>query len=77
MAERAVSAPTSDEAGWVGTEMELGLAAALEDQVLNGSGFGENLTGIGNVSGAQAQAFTTDLFVTARKAITKLEVIVA
>lgn len=33
------------------------------------------MTGLGNVSGAQVQAWTTDLLTTARKAITRLELL--
>jgi HK97 family phage major capsid protein len=60
---------------FVDSELRLGLEAALENQLVNGSGVGENMTGIGNVSGAQVQAWTTDLFTTTRKAVTKLEVL--
>ncbi|WP_315770196.1 phage major capsid protein [Rhodococcoides kroppenstedtii] len=59
--------------GFVQTEMEYGLARAVEDQVLNGDGAGENLTGVLNTSGVVVQAFTTDATTTVRKAITKLE----
>jgi HK97 family phage major capsid protein len=54
-------------------EMRLGLDLALEDEILNGDGTGEHFTGIGNVSGSQAQAFVTDVLTTTRKAVTKLE----
>jgi HK97 family phage major capsid protein len=56
-------------------EMRLGLELALEAQIINGSGSGENMTGIANVSGSQSQAWDTDLLTTARKAKTKLEVL--
>ncbi|KPC79533.1 phage major capsid protein [Streptomyces sp. NRRL S-4] len=58
---------------FIDQEMRLGLDVALEDEILNGDGTGEHMTGIGNVSGAQAQAYTTDILTTARKAVTKLE----
>ncbi len=54
-------------------EMRLGLELALEGEILNGDGTGEHMTGVANVSGSQAQAFDTDILVTARKAVTKLE----
>ncbi|MFG2413318.1 phage major capsid protein [Streptomyces goshikiensis] len=54
-------------------EMRLGVEQALEQQIINGSGSGENMTGIANVSGSQAQAWTTDILTTMRKAKTKLE----
>ncbi|MCF2526747.1 phage major capsid protein [Yinghuangia soli] len=56
-------------------EMRLGIELALEAQIINGSGSGENMTGIANVSGSQAQAWATDLLTTLRKAKTKLEVL--
>ncbi|MFD9266811.1 phage major capsid protein [Streptomyces goshikiensis] len=54
-------------------EMRLGVEQALEQQIINGSGSGENMTGIANVSGSQAQAWDTDILTTMRKAKTKLE----
>jgi HK97 family phage major capsid protein len=44
----------------------------VEDQIIAGSGVGENFTGILNVSGTTAQAFDTDLLTTYRKARTKV-----
>ncbi|MFP8882559.1 phage major capsid protein [Streptomyces mangrovi] len=54
-------------------EMRLGLEIALEDEIMNGDGTGEHFTGLANVSGIQVQAYTTDILVTARKAVTALE----
>ncbi|MFJ7154642.1 phage major capsid protein [Streptomyces sp. NPDC101118] len=54
-------------------EMRLGVEMALEQQIINGSGSGENMTGIANVSGSQSQAWDTDILKTTRKAKTKLE----
>ncbi|MFF8264070.1 phage major capsid protein [Streptomyces virginiae] len=54
-------------------EMRLGVEMALEQQIINGSGSGENMTGIANVSGSQAQVWDTDILTTTRKAKTKLE----
>lgn len=59
----------------IDTFLRSGLELEVEDQVVNGDGTGQNFTGILTVSGTQAQAFDTDLFVTTRKAITKLEVL--
>ncbi|MER6252333.1 phage major capsid protein [Streptomyces sp. NPDC001584] len=56
-------------------EMRLGVEMALEAQIINGSGSGENMTGIANVSGSQAQAWDTNILTTTRKAKTKLEVL--
>jgi HK97 family phage major capsid protein len=58
---------------FIDQEMRLGLDLALENEILNGDGTGEHFTGIGNVSGSQSQAFDTNLLVTTRKAVTKLE----
>ncbi|MET7431965.1 phage major capsid protein [Streptomyces flaveolus] len=58
---------------FIDQEMRLGLDLALENEILNGDGTGEHMTGIGNVSGSQTQAFDTNLLVTTRKAVTKLE----
>ncbi|MCD9145788.1 phage major capsid protein [Streptomyces albireticuli] len=58
---------------FIDQEMRLGLELALEDEIVNGDGTGEHMTGIANVSGSQSQAFATDILTTARKAITKLE----
>lgn len=48
--------------------LRYGLEEELEDQIVAGDGVGENFEGILNVSGTQAQAWDTDLFVTTRKA---------
>ncbi|MEU4487356.1 phage major capsid protein [Streptomyces purpurascens] len=58
---------------FIDQEMRLGLDLALEDEILNGDGTGEHMTGIANVSGSQTQAFATNLLTTTRKAVTKLE----
>lgn len=54
-----------------------GVELELEDQVLNGNGLTtgvlDDLVGIINTSGTQAQVFDTDRVITARKAVTKLE----
>jgi HK97 family phage major capsid protein len=51
-----------------------GLEEELEDQVLNGSGVGDNFTGVHNVSGITPQAFDTDILTTTRRARTKVRV---
>lgn len=50
--------------------LEDGLNQVLEDQMVTGSGIGENMTGLFNISGIQTQAFTTDLIQTYRRART-------
>lgn len=51
--------------------LRYGLAEELEDQIVSGSGVGENFTGILATSGITAQAFDTNILTTARKARTK------
>lgn len=58
--------------GLIDDELRADLAEEEEDQILNGSGSGENLTGILNTSGIQAQAWSTDMLETIRKAKTKV-----
>jgi HK97 family phage major capsid protein len=48
------------------------LLEELEDQMVSGSGAGENLTGVLNVSGILTQSWSADLLTTARKAITNI-----
>ncbi|AGI12953.1 major capsid protein [Mycobacterium phage Butters] len=57
--------------GLINDELSKDIAEEEEDQILNGNGSGENLTGINSTSGVQTQAWTTDFFTTTRKAITK------
>lgn len=61
--------------GLINDELRADIAEAEEGQILNGNGSGENLTGIRNWSGLQTQAFSTDLFESVRKAITKARTI--
>lgn len=55
--------------------LEYGLAEELEDQIVAGSGVGENFEGILTVAGTQAQAWDTNLLVTTRKAKTKVRTV--
>ncbi len=55
--------------------LEYGLEEELEDQMIAGDGTGENLEGIGNVSGVQAQAWDTNILTTTRRAKTKVRVV--
>lgn len=61
--------------GLIDDELRADLAEEEEDQILNGSGSGENLRGILETSGTQAQAYDTDIFVTARKARRKVRTV--
>jgi HK97 family phage major capsid protein len=47
-----------------------GLEEVLEDEIVQGSGSGEHFTGVLNTSGTTAQAYSTDLLTTTRKALT-------
>lgn len=57
--------------GLINDELRADIAETEEDQILNGNGSGENFTGINSTSGIQTQAWSTDLFITIRKAVTK------
>jgi len=57
--------------GLINDELAADLAETEENQILSGDGTGENLAGILHTSGTQAQTFSTDIFETTRKAITK------
>lgn len=47
----------------------------LEDQIINGNGIGENMTGIFNTGYVQAQAYDTSIITSIRKAIRKVETV--
>jgi HK97 family phage major capsid protein len=55
--------------------LRYGLEEELEDQMVSGDGTGENLEGLSNVSGVQAQAYDSDLLTTTRKARTKVRLV--
>lgn len=55
--------------------LRYGLEEELEDQIINGDGSGETFKGLLDTSGVQAQAFDTDVLVTARKARTKVKTV--
>jgi len=57
--------------GLIDDELRADLAETEENEIVNGDGTGEHLTGIYHTSGIQEQPFDTDLFVTLRKALTK------
>jgi HK97 family phage major capsid protein len=58
--------------GIIDDELMADTREELANQVLNGDGVGENFTGLASTSGVLAQAFVTNIAVTARKAITNL-----
>lgn len=61
--------------GLINDELRADVAEAEEDQIVSGDGTGENLTGILETDGIQSQAFTTDIFTSVRKAITKAQTV--
>jgi HK97 family phage major capsid protein len=60
---------------FVQDELTYGLDLAVEQQVLNGSGVGENNRGMLQTSGILTQAWSTDGLVTLRKAQTQLQIV--
>lgn len=58
---------------YVDQSLRVGVQLEVDDQVLNGDGVGENLTGLANTSGVQVVAFDTDILTTSRRALTALE----
>lgn len=69
-ATKRALADVSQLEGLINDELAKDVAEKEESQILNGSGSGENITGINNTSGIQTQAFSTDLFESVRKGIT-------
>lgn len=57
--------------GLINDQLSDDVAEAEEAQILNGDGSGENFTGITATSGIQTQAWSTNLFETVRKGVTK------
>jgi len=74
-ATRRSLADASQLRGLIDQQLREDLAEKEEDQIVNGNGTGENFTGILNTSGIQAQAYTTDLFATARMGRTKVRTV--
>lgn len=58
---------------WVGTELGDAIEAELEQQVLTGTGAGEEFQGLATLSGIQTQAFTADPLVTVQHGLSKLQ----
>lgn len=61
--------------GLIDSELRYGLNEEFEDQLMNGDGQAPNFTGVFNASNIQTQAYTTDLFTTTRKAVTKMQTV--
>ncbi|MCZ0730477.1 phage major capsid protein [Mycolicibacterium iranicum] len=60
-------------AEWLETEMAAQVLDALERQIVQGNGTGENFTGILSVAGTRQVAYTTDAPSTLRKALTVMQ----
>jgi len=60
---------------WLAREMREGVLDALETQIVNGDGTGENITGITATGGITTQAFDTDMLTSLRKGRTALELL--
>jgi len=58
---------------FIDREMRLGVETALENEIINGDGSGDRLTGLNFTSGTMAQPFSGSAIQTARKALTALE----
>jgi HK97 family phage major capsid protein len=71
--KRALS-DVSQLRGLIDQELREDVAAELENQILNGTGVGENFTGLVNTTGVLTQAWDTDILTTTRKALTTLQV---
>ena len=61
--------------GLIRDELAADIKEEEEDQILSGSGSGENLLGILNTPSVQTQALDNDIFRTVRKAITKVRTV--
>ncbi len=64
----------ADLLDFLGSEMEAGLRRAVADQVINGDGTGEEMTGLLATSGTLTQAWSSDLLTTLRKAVTTMAI---
>lgn len=69
--KRALS-DASQLRGIIDQDLRGALEAELVDQIINGTGTGENFTGIMNDTGVLDQAYTTDVFTTCRLAIVNM-----
>lgn len=70
-ATRRALADVSQLEGLINDELALDVKETEENQILNGNGSGQNFTGINSTSGVQTQTFSTNIFDTVRKSITK------
>ena len=61
--------------GIIDHELREDVAEEFEDQIINGTGVGDDFTGLLNTAGTLSQAWDTDIFTTARKAKTALRLL--
>lgn len=74
-ATRRALADVAQLEGLINDELALDVKETEENQILNGNGSGQNFTGINSTSGVQTQTFSTNLFDSVRKGITKLRTV--
>lgn len=74
-ATRRALADVAQLEGLINDELALDVKETEESQILNGNGSGQNFTGINSTSGVQTQTFSTSLFDSVRKGITKLRTV--
>lgn len=75
VATRRALADAGQMRGIIDEELKENLEDELEDQIVNGTGTGEDFTGLENTPGTLSQAFHTDVFVTTRRAKTFLQMV--
>lgn len=74
-ATRRALADVAQLEGLINDELARDVKETEENQILNGNGSGQNFTGINSTSGVQTQTFSTNLFDSVRKGITKLRTV--
>lgn len=62
-------------ASWIEQELVYGLGVALADEILRGDGTSGHFTGFDTVIGTQSQSFESNVLITARHAINKLDLV--
>ena len=73
-ATKRALADASQIRGIIDQELRDDLQEELENQIINGNGVGENMTGVLNTANILVQAFAANMLQTTRQAITTLEV---
>lgn len=73
--DRFLLEDASNLQSWVSSQLTDAIEAELENQILTGSGDGEDFVGLVNTSGIQTQSYDTDLLVTSKIAVSKIQVL--